>query len=64
MDNKKIFSIHLIESDGLVTAHADYTGEGETVLTLGLDLMGQLAGLDASGEGVRVCAVLRSSWVH
>ena len=61
---KNIFSIYLIESDGIITAQADYDGAGGAVLEIGLELMTRLSCLDAAGESVRLRPILRGSWVH
>jgi len=64
MEERRIFSIVLVEHDGYVTAQSSYSGAGDAVLELGLEIMGTLAGLDAAGEGVKVSPVLRSAWIH
>lgn len=64
--SQKIFSIHLIESDsGHVRVVSDYTGEGDAVLNLGIEIMNSLAMIQPHTEGYLMFSpALRSDTKH
>jgi hypothetical protein len=65
-NNRKMFTIHLIESEsGYVHAITDYTGEGEIVLRLGTEILNTLALIQPFTEGrLSVAHPVRSDAQH
>jgi hypothetical protein len=62
----KMFTIYLIESEsGHVQAISDYTGEGNAVLSLGVEIMNTLAMIQPHTDGyLGISAPLRSDAQH
>lgn len=53
LQNKKIFTIHLIENDdGCVRVVSDWTGQGDQVLSLGIEILDSLADVQPYTEGL------------
>ena len=49
---RKIFTIHIIETDnGHVRVVSDWSGQGDTVLSLGVEILDKLAAIQPYTEG-------------
>lgn len=49
---QKIFTIHIIETDnGHVRVISDWSGQGDTVLSLGVEILDKLAAIQPYTEG-------------
>lgn len=64
-DGKSVFAIYLLEQDGTVKACADYVGEGQACLDIGLELIASLSVLSVESEGaVTISPRITSSSRH